>query len=89
MGSNKLKHGESKNGGRWCETHNQFHGDLYPCPEYPKEVLQHLEKASEQYISNLRSRSWCNKQIADNKIPAEGIQIFRALAGIDIDDWTA
>jgi hypothetical protein len=38
------------------------------------------------FIENLRDPVWCQKQI-DTGIPPAGIEIFRALAGIEPGDW--
>lgn len=83
-----MKTGDVKDNGRWCEACNQFHGILYQCEKYPIELLDELERKSEKYIANLRSREWCKKQMEKTGIDAIGIEIFRAMAGIEVGDWT-
>ena len=84
-----MKTGETKDDVRWCETCNQFHGILYVCGSYPDELKAKLHEQSEKYVNNLRSRSWCERQKRERGIDDMGIEIFRAMAGIEEGDWTA
>lgn len=34
---------------RWCEICNQDHGFLYPCKNYPKEILDEILKESDEF----------------------------------------
>ena len=74
--------------GRWCKSCNQTHGPLYPCKYYPKSVLEEIESKNLKHIANLRSRAWCDKQKERTGIDDMGIEIFRAMAGIAVNDWT-
>ena len=82
-----MKTGEVKDNNRWCESHNRFHGILYNCDEYSDELKEELTKSGEVYINNLRSRKWCDKQKEERGIDEIGINMFRVMAGIGIDDW--
>ncbi len=83
--SNIIKHGQLIESGhaRWCATHNQEHGVLYPCGSYDEETLREIEKHTVGYCKNLSDPDWCKKQI-EKGIPEEGIAIFKALAGVPL-----
>ena len=83
-----MKNGEVKDNGRWCESHQQFHGLLHCCEKYPQELLDELEIKNLKHVENLRSKKWCEKQMKESGIDVFGIMTFRAFAGIDPDDWT-
>lgn len=38
---------------RWCKTHNQYHGPLYPCESYSKEALVEIRQASHEFKKNI------------------------------------
>jgi hypothetical protein len=68
-------------GGRFCQVHG-YHGWLYPCPQYPENVLQEIEEKSEQLRRNLNDPDWIREQI-ENDIPAEAVIILRVFAGLE------
>jgi len=83
---NMPKHGEYIKDGewshsRWCEVCNHYHGNLYPCPNYPPELLQELELGRKALVSSLSDQAWIKQQI-EKGIPPEAILIMRALAGM-------
>ena len=78
-------HGKVVGNARKCRIHGE-HGQLYPCPEYDKQTLNEIAISDEKYKANLRSKSWCEKQIKTGSVDAYGIAIFRGMAGVD--DWT-
>ena len=75
------------NEGRWCAGCDQFHGPLFNCKKYPIDIQQHLTKAVDKYINNLRSRTWCKTQIERTGMKQEALMMFRAMANIDENDW--
>ena len=82
------KDGEVVGHRRWCATHERFHADLFPCEEYPTYILEKISISNIAYIANLRSRKWCDAQKEKSGISEEGIEIFRAMSGIEENDWT-
>lgn len=77
------QHGKICGHVRKCDEHGE-HGTLYPCPMYDQATLDAIAESTAQHIANLRDPAWCQKQV-DDGLPPEGIAIFRALAGLDID----
>jgi hypothetical protein len=76
-----MAHGKVTGRIRECDVHGK-HGLLYPCPEYPKEVLDEIERSNQIYKRNLSDPEWCRKQIENGSMTEEAIAVFRAMAGI-------
>lgn len=77
-------HGKIVGHVRKCRVHGE-HGPLYSCEFYSDETLAEIKQESDAYKNNLRSRKWCNEQKLKVDIDDVGIEIFRAMAGVD--DW--
>lgn len=67
--------------GRWCQSCGHDHGTLYYCPDYPAEVRDEILRLSEKHRQNLSDPEWCARQV-EKGLPPEGIEIFKALAGL-------
>lgn len=81
-----MNHGKIEGYVRKCRVHGE-HGPLYLCPEYDEATKAEINLSEIKYLENLRSKSWCEKQIRTGT-PREGILMFRMFAGLDPDDWT-
>ena len=74
------KHGELVDGHlRWCEACGYNHGLLYPCENYPPEILLEIQSDSDKFKINLNDGAWIKDQV-DNGIPVIAISIMRTFA---------
>ena len=67
---------------RWCSMCNQYHGILYNCEHYPKEIRAEIERDCNVHVKNIQDPKWIKRQI-QNGIPAEAIVFARIFAGIE------
>jgi hypothetical protein len=78
---NVSKHGEYITEGewkdsRWCEVHKTHHGILYPCPDYPPELLKEIAAADISFAAQLNDKAWAQEQI-NKGVPPEAIEIMK------------
>jgi hypothetical protein len=80
-----MKHGElhHSNQLRWCDVCDCDHGPLYPCINYPPELLKSIENQTLQYQSNLMNPVWLQRQL-DNEAPPEALKILGAMFGVNV-----
>ena len=68
-------------GNRFCEGCGYEHGPLYICEHYDVATKERILEMQKRHIANLQDREWIAKQMK-NGVSLEGINIFRAFAGL-------
>lgn len=76
-----MKTGDLRDGGRWCEACDCWHGPLYVCETYPPDLRAEVQAQSDRYIANLQDPKWVAEQLANGATRAE-ITILRWFAGV-------
>ena len=75
--------GEGSNShARWCSVCNQYHGVLYNCKHYPKDIKIKIKQENNAFINNLQDPKWIEEQLQNN-IPMEVILLNKIFAGIE------
>jgi len=66
---------------RWCDFHQQYHGILYPCKSYTKEILAVIKSDRDKHVGQLCDGEWVATQINKGVDPL-AIEISKIFAGL-------
>lgn len=76
-----MKHGQAREGGRWCTKHGYYHGILYPCEHFSQEMLDKINIEDTKNRENWNNSEYIQKKL-DDGMPPEGVVIMQMFAGL-------